>query len=593
MASRINVLKAIILCLAILQAIILSGCGSGGGGSAGGSTVTGSESTPTPSPEPWRISLVEVQTAVTQTQNSAWTPGSNYITTSYTQEQAATLCGLTDNKGAAGIPVLFEPEGKALPVSFSWKEKDGCNWMTEVRNQGLYGTCAAFAACAALEILIKHTSDNPYLAIDLSESCLWHGGTGGKCLIPRDRASSGFKNPFPGGWSLASASEYLKNHGTVLERDCPYSDISSFVEPAAGSARYSLGSFSMVEGLNSMKEALLAGPLVAGMEVYYDFFFYTSGVYRHIAGDYAGNHAVLIVGWDDEKSCWICKNSWGISWGEAGYFRAGYDQLFNWGYLYSYGPSQSTPTPASTPFSPTPTPPPTRTPTPTITPGPTASPVITPTPIPTPVSTPTPTPAPTFTPSPSINPTPTPSPSQTPAVPPVLASLSPSAVLPGSTVILTGSGFGSSQGSVSFNGASATDYIWSETRIVCKVPQGAITGNAFVSTPAGSSSGLPFTVYPTGISGRLLSYSGDPLSVQGSLFAVSGIPAGASPAYTHPMDGTFALPTLPGVYAVLNIDAQGCIEASAQGVTPVYGLIRTEPDWRMVPLGEQPTLFSI
>jgi C1A family cysteine protease len=40
----------------------------------------------------------------------------------------------------------------------------------------------------------------------------------------------------------------------------------------------------------------------------------------------AGGHCVEIIGYDDNLGCWICKNSWGTGWGEAGYFRIAYGQ---------------------------------------------------------------------------------------------------------------------------------------------------------------------------------------------------------------------------------------------------------------------------
>jgi C1A family cysteine protease len=68
------------------------------------------------------------------------------------------------------------------------------------------------------------------------------------------------------------------------------------------------------------------GPMVACMAVYRDFFSYRSGVYRHTSGDLAGYHAICAVGYSEEENCWICKNSWGTDWGDAGWFKIGYGE---------------------------------------------------------------------------------------------------------------------------------------------------------------------------------------------------------------------------------------------------------------------------
>lgn len=81
---------------------------------------------------------------------------------------------------------------------------------------------------------------------------------------------------------------------------------------------------------------------------------------------------------------------------------------------------------------------------------------------------------------------------------PQITSISPASAASGDTVTITGSGFGSSQGTstVTFNGTSVTNVTsWSDASIVCKVPAGASTGNVVVTNGSASSNGYAFTVY--------------------------------------------------------------------------------------------------
>jgi uncharacterized protein (TIGR03437 family) len=74
--------------------------------------------------------------------------------------------------------------------------------------------------------------------------------------------------------------------------------------------------------------------------------------------------------------------------------------------------------------------------------------------------------------------------------------LSPSTAPVGTVVRITNGVFGSTIGSVSFNGTLATITSWSNTFIVTTVPAGATTGNVVVTTSSGPLSGQNFTVTP-------------------------------------------------------------------------------------------------
>jgi C1A family cysteine protease len=75
-------------------------------------------------------------------------------------------------------------------------------------------------------------------------------------------------------------------------------------------------------------------PLVFGFTVYESFeselVVKTGLMHMPLHAETAvGGHAVMLVGYDDEKRLWIVRNSWGLQWGDKGYFYMPYDYMLN------------------------------------------------------------------------------------------------------------------------------------------------------------------------------------------------------------------------------------------------------------------------
>ena len=79
---------------------------------------------------------------------------------------------------------------------------------------------------------------------------------------------------------------------------------------------------------------------------------------------------------------------------------------------------------------------------------------------------------------------------------PAITSLNPASGLAGAAVTITGTNFGTTQGTstVKFNGTTATVTSWSNTSIAVTVPSGATTGNVVVTVGTQASNGVSFTV---------------------------------------------------------------------------------------------------
>ncbi len=79
---------------------------------------------------------------------------------------------------------------------------------------------------------------------------------------------------------------------------------------------------------------------------------------------------------------------------------------------------------------------------------------------------------------------------------PVITTLSPNSGAVGTTVTISGSNFGATQGSstVRFNGVAATPTSWGASSITAPVPSGATTGPVVVTVGGMTSNGVSFTV---------------------------------------------------------------------------------------------------
>ena len=126
--------------------------------------------------------------------------------------------------------------------------------------------------------------------------------------------------------------------------------------------------------------------------------------------------------------------------------------------------------------------------------------------------------------------------------PPALTSLSPALGPVGTAVTITGTSFGTTQGTstVKFNGISATPTSWSATSIVVPVPVGALTGNVVVTVSGAASNALPFTVAVPPVLTSLTPANG-PI---GTSVTIAGANFGATKGTsTVTFNGTTATPT--------------------------------------------------
>lgn len=215
--------------------------------------------------------------------------------------------------------VLAASDTAAVPTAFNLNDTGGQSYVAGVRNQLGCGSCVAFGVVATLEGTARYTRRLPGLDIDLSEAHLFYGwgrSVGRTCA---------------NGWLPLEATQFCTNRGVTYEVNWRYSDdnANGGSLPASWESHRarSVGLVNLTNNVAGIKQHLNTyGPVAACFIVYADFFSYRGGVYRRVSNDQRGGHCVAIVGYDDAQQAWICKNSWGTSFGEGGFFRIGYGQ---------------------------------------------------------------------------------------------------------------------------------------------------------------------------------------------------------------------------------------------------------------------------
>ena len=217
---------------------------------------------------------------------------------------------------------VSDESNNSLPTSFSWRNINGVDFTTPAKNQ-VGNSCEAYALCGAIETIVQHKVGYPF-GCDLSESHLFLG-SGGKRW----------------GTYLEDAANFLVEYGVPDQSCCPFPDNHwnysyNFTYDDWKDKAVKIKGWGYTDGTRlSIKENLTKhGPVVTYVHLYKDFYNYhawddlinnyPANVYSHRWGTSLGGHYIIIVGYDDNQSCWICKNSWGRKWGDDGFFNISY-----------------------------------------------------------------------------------------------------------------------------------------------------------------------------------------------------------------------------------------------------------------------------
>ena len=244
-----------------------------------------------------------------------------------------------------------------LPVSYDLRKFGN---VTPVRNQGTACSCWAFSMLGAFESNYVLRGYGAAASTDFSERHLVNFSLRQRvsdAASPIYMDGAYYDSPFEYGGSWRNAANaLLSGVGAAEESDAPWiltyniNDLSRMILPE--SERFRAAAHLLdAQQINSLSAAGIKQWIMENGGVvmsYYDdsygldsggSYSYTDAYYQKATKNYI-NHVVTVVGWDDnyavsnfksgcrpqKPGAWLCKNSWGSTWRQSGYFWMSYEE---------------------------------------------------------------------------------------------------------------------------------------------------------------------------------------------------------------------------------------------------------------------------